>query len=150
GGGAPGVELVDLDRDLVEEVELAGGFGGDLTVAGGDAEVGAADAPVGEKLVHHPFGGLSGDGEAEVLGEGDDGGVDADDPAAAVDQGAAGVAGVERRGVLDDAVDEAALLGAEGAPEGGDDARGDGGGEAEGVADGDDELADAEGGGVAE
>ena len=88
---------------------------------------------------------LRGDGEAEALGREDDGGVDADDFAAGVDERAAGVAGVEGGVGLDDVVDEPAGGAAEGSAHGADDAGGDGGLEAVGIADGDHELADLQG-----
>ena len=48
---------------------------------------------------------VDGDGEADVLGAGDDGGVDADDLAAGVDQRPAGVAGVDGGVGLDEVVE---------------------------------------------
>src|SRR5205823_938997 len=72
-----------------------------------------------------------------------DRGVDADDFSLDVQQGAAGVAGVDRGVGLDEVGEGAALLlRRDGAAERGDDAGRDGAAEAEGVADGDDALAD--------
>ena len=71
-----------------------------------DAEPRAAHAAVREQLAEHPRGGLDGDREADALRARDDRGVDAEHAAARVEQRAAGVARVERRGVLDDAVDQ--------------------------------------------
>ena len=45
--------------------------------------------------MHHPFGHVGRDGEADALGEVDDGRIDADDIAAQIEQRAAGVAGVD-------------------------------------------------------
>ena len=63
---------------------------------------------------------------------------------AAVDQRPAGIAGIERGVGLDDAVDEPARARAQAAAEGADHAGGHRRLEAEGIADGDDELADAQ------
>ena len=95
------------------------------------------------------IGGVDADGEADPLRRGDNRGVDADHAAGAGDEGAAGIAGVERRVGLDDAVEEASAAGAQGATERADDPGGDGAGKTEGIADGDDELADLEGRGCA-
>ena len=94
---------------------------------------------------------LMGIGEPEP--DAGDRGVDADDAAVAVDQRAAGVAGVERGVGLDDVVDDPRRLaraGRQRAAERGHDAGGDRAGEAVRVADRHDELADAQRGGVAE
>ena len=74
----------------------------------------------------------------------DDRGVDADDPAAAVDERAAAVAGVQGGVGLDDVVHQVAGDAAQRPAQGADDAGGDGRFEAERAADGDDELADAQ------
>ena len=70
-----------------------------------------------QQLAEHPRRGLDGDREADALRARDDRGVDAEHAAAAVEQRAAGVAGVERRGVLDDAVDQPVALAAQAAAE---------------------------------
>ena len=69
--------------------------------------------PCCEQLAEHPRRGLDGDREADALRARDDRGVDAEHAAARVEQRAAGVAGVERRGVLDDAVDQAVVAAAQ-------------------------------------
>ncbi len=122
------------------------------TAPAGDAEVGAAHAAVGhERADDAPRGRVDRHGEAEP--DAGHGGVHADDAGLGVRQRAAGVAGVEGSVGLDHAVDQAhRLAGArgQGASEPGDDAGRDGTGEAVRVADGDDELAHAELGRVAE
>ena len=88
---------------------------------------------------------VDGDGEADAGGLADlavDGGRHADDPAAGVEQRAAGVAGVDGGVGLDDALDLAAVLGVERAVEAADDPGRQCPFQAEGVADGEDLLAD--------
>ena len=99
--------------------------------------------PCCEQLAEHPRRGLDADREADALRARDDRGVDADHAAAPVEQRPAGVAGVERRGVLDDAVDQAAVAAAQRAAERRDHAGRHRRLEAERVADRDDELAEA-------
>ena len=93
---------------------------------------------------------VDGDGEADLLGPRADGDVDADDVAAGVDEGSAGVAGVDGRVDLDQVL--VRLLGVDlhVAGEAADDAAGDGVLVAEGVADGEDVLAEEEVGGGAD
>ena len=115
-------------------------FAGYGDVLAGDADVAAADFAMRHQLRCHGFRGVDRHGEAEILGVGNDGGVDAHDGAAGIDQGAAGVAGVEGGIGLDDIVDEPAGLGAESSADRGDDACGYGCLESQRVADGDYQL----------
>lgn len=103
---------------------------------------------MGEQLGHHPLGGIGRDGKPDTLGHHDDGGVDPYHPAPGIHQRPPGVAGVKGRRVLDDVLDEAAGLATQGPAQGAHHSGGDGGLEAEGVADGDDELAHPQGGGI--
>ena len=72
--------------------------------AAGDPEVGAADAAVGDQRGDDPLRGR-GHRDREAEPDPGDGGVDADQPSAAVGERAAGVAGVERGVGLDHVVD---------------------------------------------
>ena len=105
----------------------------------------------GLELGGNLFGEVDGDGEADALPLGVDGGVDADNLAGHVDERPTGISGVDAgvglqevgKDVAAARHDIAALLGA-------DDACGNAGAEAEGVADGDDPVADAGAVGIAE
>ena len=150
GGGGIFFDGVDHDAGALAELVEAGDAFVDGDVLAGDADVAATDAALLDEPAGDEFGGFAADGEADALGGGDDGGVDADDLGAGVEEGAAGVAGVEGGVGLEDVVDEAAGAGGEGAAEGADDAGGDGVFEAEGIADGDGDLADVDFAGIAE
>ena len=120
--------------------------------AADDPEEGATDAPVDDQRLEDPARRVV-DRHGQAEPDPGDRGVDPDDPATRVGQGAAGVAGIERGIGLDDVLDEAArppVAGAERPAEGADDARGHGPGEAERVADRDDQLADLQARGVTE
>jgi len=126
-----------------------------------EAEVGAIDAAFGgwggggEDFGDDFFSDVDGDGEVEVLAAA--AGVDADDFGGHIDEGPAGVAGVDG-GIHLDPVSEVAgfvlvdalTFGVEGSVDVGDDAEGEGSGEAEGGSDGHDILAWEEGVAVAE
>ena len=71
-----------------------------------DADVAARDLPVANQSRHDELGGVARYGKAQALRRQDDGGVDADDFAARVDQRAAAVAGVEGGVGLDHVVDQ--------------------------------------------
>ena len=93
--------------------------------------------------VHHLQGQFARNGKADALratGLGENRGVDADQIAQRIDQGATGVAGVDRRIGLDKVfvVVQAQLV----TPGGADDAHGHGLADAEGVADGQRDVAD--------
>ena len=107
----------------------------DRHLLGRDADKAAPDPAVLQQLCHHERRGVAGDGEADVVGAGDDGGVDAHHLAPGRDQRAAGVAGVQRRVGLDKILDQPAGVAAQGAADGGDHAGGDGGLEPQRVAD---------------
>lgn len=102
-----------------------------------DAEVATFDAAVRDERGHDMFGEVDRDGKSDALvaaGAAEDGLVDADEPAAGVDERAAGIAGVDGGVGLDEILvvhdaHAAAALGT-------DDAHGDGLPDAEGVADG--------------
>src|SRR5207247_3742797 len=71
----------------------------------GDPHRAAHHAAVGDDLVHDEAGQVRGHGEADPLvaaGLRVDGGVDADELAAGVDEGPAGVAGIDGGGGVDD------------------------------------------------
>mmetsp|Transcript_35585 Transcript_35585/g.105505 ORF Transcript_35585/g.105505 Transcript_35585/m.105505 type:complete len:259 (+) Transcript_35585:59-835(+) len=105
-----------------------------------EPEEGAADMSVGEQLRDDPLRRGRRHREGQVLRALDDCGVDADDARRRVDERAARVARVERHVGLHYVLDEPAVLCAERAPLGGDDAGGDGRREPERVADGHHEL----------
>ena len=97
-----------------------------------------------DELGDHPVDRVRRDGEADAgvgAGGADDGRVDADQPAAAVEQRPSRVARVDRRVGLDGVADRLPGLGLDLAPEGADHARGEALVEAERVADGEDLLA---------
>ena len=98
----------------------------DGDVAGVQAEVAADHPAVLHQLRQDVLGHVDRDGEADALGRLDDGRVDADDPAAAVHERAAAVAGVQGRVGLDDVVDQVAGDAAQRPAQGADDAGGDG------------------------
>ena len=102
-----------------------------------DAEVGAGHFTVLQDLVHDVAGQVHGDCKSNALAAfrtvGDDGGVDADQLAAIVDQRAAGVAGIDGRVGLDEVfIGFDAQVGTAG---GADDSHGHGLADAKGVAD---------------
>ena len=105
---------------------------------------------MGEQLADDPPRGVRRHGKAKPLGHGDDRRVDADDAAARVDQRAAGVAGVERRRVLHDVLDQPTADAAHRAAGGADHAGRHGRAEAQRVAHRDHELPDAQGVAVAQ
>jgi hypothetical protein len=109
-----------------------------------NADGGAPDAAMLKNLGQNKQRRVGSDREADALGAHDDGGVDADDASARIDQRTAGIAGVESGVGLDHVIDQAAGAGAQGASNGADHARGHRLLEAEGVADGDGELARAD------
>src|SRR5262249_3233980 len=115
-----------------------------------DAEVAAGDLALAQEGAGDELGGVDADREADAPPGGDHRGVHADDVAQGGDEGAAGVAGVQRGVRLHDVVDEAPGPAAQRPAEGADDARGDGALEAERIADRDDELTDLQGRRVAE
>ena len=114
------------------------------------AQTAAANAAIAHQLQGDVERGVYADGETDALGAAGHGGVDADDTAMTVDQGAAGIAGIERCVGLDNAVDQPAGIGAQGAAQGADDTGRDGRLIAQRIADGDDQLADAKRGRAAE
>ena len=130
GGGAVGGDLGDDGSGSVLEIEEVGVVGGDVVHA--DAEIAVLDLAVGDDLLRHVAGGAGvGDGESgagEGAGVGGDEIVDADELTVSVDEGAAGVAGVDgwrRRSDASDASGGAGVF-AVGvvAVDGGDDAAG--------------------------
>src|SRR5580658_9373422 len=84
------------------------------------SDVCADDAALRDQLARNQLRGVNCDGEAEALSWDNSGGVDADYLAARADQWSAGIAGVKGSVGLDDVVDEAAGLSAQGAAEGAD------------------------------
>ena len=140
----------DLDAALLVEVEPPGDVARDRDVAAVEPQVAADDAAVLHELRHDPPGHVDRDGEADPLRRLDDRGVDADDPAPAVEQRAAAVARIERGVGLDHVVDEVAGDAPQAAAQGADHPGGHRRVEAERAADGDHELADAQLGRVAE
>src|SRR3954467_9564754 len=140
------------------------GDGGDRrararAVLGRDAEVGVVDLAALHELLDDVVDGVRGDGEADAdvarLTGGRGAGaldlrVDADDLAGAVEQRAAGVAGVDGRVGLDDVVDRVAVGRADLALQGGHDAGGQRAVEPEGIADRERRVADLDVVGVAE
>jgi hypothetical protein len=151
-GGGVGCDLGDDGPGGVLEVEEVGVFRGDVVNA--DAEVAVVDAAGLDDLLRDGVGDLSGDGEAgagEGAAVGDDEGVDADEFTVGVDEGSAGVAGVDGGVGLDVAAGLAGVVGVGVLTvDGADDAAGDGELEvAEGAAEGEDGLAGLETGGVA-
>src|SRR5206468_6775264 len=144
GRGAAALDAHHLDARILREPEPARRAACERAVLAGDAEVAAAHVAGGHELPEHPLRGVDRDAEAQALRAEDHGRVDADHAPAAVDQGPARVARVERHVALDDALHQAPRGGAHGAPERAHHARRYGRAEAERVADRDHELADAE------
>lgn len=139
GAGAFVLDVGDDDAPFAGELPGGGEGGGDGL--GDDADFAADDAAAVDKLVDDVGDDVGGDGEAEAFtaaGLGEDEGIDADDAAFGVDEGAAGVAGVDGGVGLD--VDHR-VVGFELARGGGNDAEGHGVIEAEGAAKGHDDLA---------
>ena len=119
-------------------LELAGDGAADVLVRD-HAEPRPHIAPARDQLRHHPVDGVHRHREADTrIGAGGavDGGVDADQAAGRVEQGAARVAGVDRGIGLDQVADQIAVLLPQGAVQGRDQAAGEGVVQAEGVADG--------------
>ena len=117
-----------------------------------DSEIGAGHFSVFENLVHDGAGQVHGDGKADALipfgAVSEDGGIDAHQFTAIVDQGAAGVAGVDGRVGLDEV-----FVGFDaqvGAPGGADNSHGHGFADAEGIADRQSVVADLDLGRVAD
>src|SRR5262249_47135083 len=95
--GAAGVGIADEHGWLPEPELLCLLLG---HILGHDANPAAYDAAVGNDVAQHAPHHVHRDGEADALDTdvlGDDGGVDADQCPARIDQGAAGVAEVDRR-----------------------------------------------------
>ena len=109
-----------------------------------DPEVRTADAAPSEQFAHHPLRGIDWDGEADALGHPDDRGVDPDDARPRVDQGATGVARVQRDVSLNDVLDQTARGASQGATQGADDSSRHGRLKPERITDGDDQLAGPE------
>ena len=131
----------DLDRALVGEPERANQAAIERTRLPAEAQIGSHHPTVREKLWNHRGGRVDRHGEADALGHREHRSVDADHPAAGVDQRPAGVAGIERDVRLDDAVDEPTRRAPERSSGGADHAGRHGRLELERIADGDDELA---------
>jgi hypothetical protein len=138
-----GHHLVGKQIEVVHEVARQTAQGGD------DAELAAPHFAVLEHFRDNPARRVAGDREAQSLREGDDGGVDTADAAARIDERSARVAGVDRRRVLYDVLDEPAVAAAHAATERTDYAGRDGRVQAHRAAHGDNELADAQGGRIA-
>ena len=129
-GRAAGLDRHHDDRAPVVEAEAPRGGRCEDDVLPRDAEIAAPYFSVAHQQTGDVSRRVDRDCKAETL-TGKDGGVDADDFAARRDQRTAGVPGVERGIGLNDVVDQASRLRAQGAPERADDAGGDGVGEAE-------------------
>ena len=131
---------------VLRQAELLGDVGGERI--GGDADEAARDGAGLDQAVHDAAREIDRDGEADAdvaVRSGEDGGVDADEPAAGVDERAAGVARVDGGVGLDEILVAGDLVEDADAPAGGgDDAHGDGLADAERVADGEDHVAHAE------
>src|SRR5262245_25160154 len=112
-------------------------------VLAADAEVGPADPAVLHQLAGDKFRRVDGNSKTDPLRRQNHRRIDAYDLAQGIDQGTAGVAGVERRVGLDHVVDQPSRFGAERATKGADDAGGDAVLKTVRIANGDGELADA-------
>lgn len=84
-GGAVTVKLGDEDAALDGELKGAGQAGGDVVAE--EAEPGVRVVALRDESGHDALQGVDGDGEADTLGVLADGGGDADDATAAVEQG---------------------------------------------------------------
>ena len=149
-GGAARLDGDDLDRAVAEQVQVDDQPPRQRDLGGRDPQVQPADAAVRQEFADHPAGRVGRHGKTEPLGQGDDRRVDAHDAAVRIDQRPAGVAGVQGGRVLDDVLDQPPFLAAHCTAQGADHARGDGRLEAQGAADGDQQLPDAQGPGVAQ
>ena len=144
GGRRGRLDALDLDAGPLRDPERTGESLVERPVAHGDAHERAPHAPARQKLADDPVGRVDRHAEAEPLGAEDDGGVDAHDPAARVDERAARVSRIQRDVALDHVVDEPPALRSHRPTEGAHDAGRDGEAEAERIADRDDELPDAQ------
>src|SRR5205823_14726465 len=97
--------LDDLDAEVTPDA--VGGAGRERTASAGDAEVGAPETPLAHEGGDDAPGRVV-DRHGQAEADARDGGVDADQPTGAVDEGTARVAGVEGGVGLDDVLDEAA------------------------------------------
>src|SRR5882762_6666362 len=107
---------------------------------------------VGHQVVGDALRAVDGNGEADAGGGAAgrvNGGIDADDFAARIDERATGIAAVDGGVGLNGFVDEGGLAGLHGAANGADYAGGERALEAEGIADGENLLADLQTGGIA-
>ena len=109
-----------------------------------DSKVGTADTAPSEQLTYHPLGGVNRNGEADALGHANDGRVDSDHPCPRVNQGAAGVARVQRDVGLNDVLDQLSRATSQGSTKGADHTRRYGRLKPERIADGDDELSSSQ------
>jgi len=117
-----------------------------------DTKESLVNAAVGHQIVSNAFGTVDRNGEADAgsgAGGRVDGGIDADDFAARIDQRAAGVAAVDGGVGLNGFIDEGGLAGLHGATDGANDASGQRALETEWIADGENFLAYLESSGIA-
>src|SRR5262249_41916326 len=142
-GRGVGIDGLDAHHERAQEVEVAQRAPGQACGADRYAELNSTHAPVLQEFAHDPGDGLAGDGPADAGLSGDGSGVDADDVAAGVGEGAAEVVGGECEGVLDDVFDRFGGS-RDNAPEGSNDAGRNSGLQAQGVGDGDGDLPGAQ------
>ena len=125
-GRTAGLHFADAHGARLRQPGLVGEPRRKRHLLGDDADARAPHAPVREDLRQHVQRRIGRDREADALRAHDHGGVDADHLAGRARERAARVAGIERGVGLDDVADQAAVLRAQRAPDGADDARRDG------------------------
>ena len=112
-GRAVGRGRLDAHAGLAGQLVKAHDAARQRHVLSGDADIAAAHPALADQPRGDELDGSRRDREADALRHADDRGVDADDLARGGDQRPAGIAGVERRVGLDDAVDQPARAGAQ-------------------------------------
>lgn len=124
--GRPGFHLQNKDGRFVLQTVMPRNSTMHTRVLASQPEVATTNAPILDEPGGDPFRSIDGDGEADALRGKDDRGVDSDDLALGIHQRTAGVPGVQGGIGLNDGIDEAPRLRADGAAEGADDSSRDG------------------------
>ncbi len=95
-----------LDHGLIGQVVIASQAPTDQARAAAHTKITPPNASLGHQLGGHPLDGIGGNRKADALRPSDDRRVQADDPAVRIDQRPTRVTGVQRRGVLNDILDQ--------------------------------------------
>ncbi len=103
-------------RARLRQIETARQFARQRHIAGVQTQIAAHHPAMLEQLRQNVFGDVNRDGETQTLRGANDGGVDADDVTATIDQRAATVAGIQRGIRLDHVIDQMSGDAAQGTP----------------------------------